>query len=375
MMQSIEHIVWDKITHAHGNASDLPYKLHALRSPLKHEREEALSWCYEALWHHGVVFEASAASIPLLLEMLQDPGVEDKEELLLLLAHLATGETCPNAYEIPQHRRMNLVLPGSEEAPPLETAWLQRTHEEARKGIDLYTRCLHAPQAALRVNAAFLLACFPLEGKRIQQALLRRLDIEEDPCVLASILMSFGVLELEDHLIEPLLEGYLDSAFPALVRLAAAVSLTRQNPQHPSRNALRILMHALTISEVSDLYATLPWAEFDTAGDISRLLCRLGRGVPEFVIPRLLDLLPIVDPYSAVHMTYTLLDLSGLESPAEASRLDTTQREILQALVETKHLWTLSHEIAATLDLFGLPDNRGALLAFLQAPAHLQIAS
>lgn len=374
-MQITQPIAWEKITHAHGHADDLPLRLHALRSPIHHERLEALSWCYEALWHHGLVFEASAVSIPFLIEMLQDPGVQDKEELLLLLAHLATGETCPNTYEIPQHRRMALLLPGCEEPPSLHTAWLQRTHEEARKGIDLYLRCLHAPQSALRVHAAFLLACFPLESKRIQHALQQRLLIEDHPCVLASILFALGVLEIDDILLEPLLESYLVSSHPALVRLAAATSLTRQNPQQPSRNALRILMHTLTLSEVSDLYATLPWAESDTVGDLSRLLCHLGEGVPEFVIPRLLDLLPIVDPYSAVHMTFTLLDLSRLESPAEAARLEHLQREILHALVDTKHLWTISHEIAAILDLFGLPTQRTTLQAFLQTTSHLQIAS
>ena len=374
-MLALESIAWEQVTHAYGYAHDLPTKLGALRSPSRYEREEALTWCYEALWHHGTVYEASALSIPFLLEMLQDPGVQEKEQILLLLAHLATGESCPNAYSIPHHRRMDLTFPGSEEMPPLQTAWLQRTHDAARQGIPLIARCLDAPEMALRVHAAFLLACFPLEGQKIADLLCKRLHNEDDASVKASILLSLGVLELDEMPITTMLDEYLDAAYPALIRLAAAISLTRLHPQSPPHNALRILMHALTVTEISDLYATLPWAEQDIACDVSRLLCQFDHSVADFVLPRLLDVLPLVDPYSAVQVASTLLELSGIEAHRQRRAFSPIQQEILQALVENRSIWMLSNAIASILETFALPPDRASLRAFLHQPPRLHIAA
>ena len=91
MLENLERVSWHQLTHAHGEASDVPELLWGLASEEADLRKEALRDLYNSIWHQGAVFEASAHAVPFLIELLQEPGVVCRDDILLLLAHLATG--------------------------------------------------------------------------------------------------------------------------------------------------------------------------------------------------------------------------------------------------------------------------------------------
>src|SRR3712207_2397151 len=91
MLEGLDQIPWAELEHAYGPASDVPNQIRALASANPQRRDAA----YHELWgniiHQGTVYEATAYAVPFLVEVLGDPNVQDKPQLLCLLAALASG--------------------------------------------------------------------------------------------------------------------------------------------------------------------------------------------------------------------------------------------------------------------------------------------
>jgi hypothetical protein len=78
MLEGLDKIDWSKLSHAYGEATDVPEVLRALTSEDEGERLEAQSKLYGNLWHQGTVYEASAYAVPFFIELLESPKVTDK---------------------------------------------------------------------------------------------------------------------------------------------------------------------------------------------------------------------------------------------------------------------------------------------------------
>src|SRR5262245_17897805 len=92
MLEALDTIDWAKLTHAHGEASNVPGLLRSLLSEYADLRMDALSTLHEQIWHQGDVYPASAAAVPFLYELLTHPDVQDKWGIVSLLGSIATGE-------------------------------------------------------------------------------------------------------------------------------------------------------------------------------------------------------------------------------------------------------------------------------------------
>jgi hypothetical protein len=99
MLESLDSIEWNILSHAYGEASDVPNLIRGLASADKKIRESSLWTLYTNIYHQGTVYQASAYAVPFLIELLKSEYVLDKDTILTLLGHLATG----NAY-LRQHR-------------------------------------------------------------------------------------------------------------------------------------------------------------------------------------------------------------------------------------------------------------------------------
>jgi hypothetical protein len=82
------NVNWDALVHAHGAASDVPRHLEGLRSKDAGVREAALEALYGSLWSHGRLWPASAAAVPALLRLVDDPQTPDRSLVALFLADL-----------------------------------------------------------------------------------------------------------------------------------------------------------------------------------------------------------------------------------------------------------------------------------------------
>src|SRR5262245_45871759 len=91
MLEGIDTIDWAALTHAQGEAKNVPGLLRMLLSDDADVRMDAVTTLHEHIWHQGDVYPASAAAVPFLYELLTHPDVQDKGGIISLLGCIATG--------------------------------------------------------------------------------------------------------------------------------------------------------------------------------------------------------------------------------------------------------------------------------------------
>lgn len=91
MLDGLDLVDWSSLTHAYGEATDVPELLQDLLSPEPDVRASAIYELFGNIWHQGTVYPASAAAVPFLFELLADQQVPDKSNIAHLLACIADG--------------------------------------------------------------------------------------------------------------------------------------------------------------------------------------------------------------------------------------------------------------------------------------------
>jgi hypothetical protein len=86
MLEGLDDIQWSSLGHAYGSATDVPQLLRDLAQRNAEVREEARDHLYGNLWHQGSVYEATAYAVPFLVELVREPLVQERHELLIYLA-------------------------------------------------------------------------------------------------------------------------------------------------------------------------------------------------------------------------------------------------------------------------------------------------
>lgn len=90
-LDGLNEVNWSAVEDAYGPANDLPALLRALVSDDPEHREFACVSLYQAIWHQGNVYSASAAAIPFLYKLLETEGLHDKETVAGLIGLIADG--------------------------------------------------------------------------------------------------------------------------------------------------------------------------------------------------------------------------------------------------------------------------------------------
>jgi hypothetical protein len=93
MLEDLDGIDWSSLTHAHGDAADVPELLRSLLSEDADVRMQACAELHEKVWHQGTVYPASAAVVPFLYELLAHPDLREPGYVVSLLGCIATGES------------------------------------------------------------------------------------------------------------------------------------------------------------------------------------------------------------------------------------------------------------------------------------------
>lgn len=164
MLEGLDAIDWASLTHAHGEATNVPRLLRSLLSDDREVRMQAFAELLGDIWYQGTVFSASAAAVPFLYELLADPNVQDKEDIVALLAEIATGEGFL-AYEIrvngEETMRKRLARDGSslEQALAEEAGWLDALHRAVSAGLRHLLAYLRGSE--VRASVADALGRFP----------------------------------------------------------------------------------------------------------------------------------------------------------------------------------------------------------------------
>jgi hypothetical protein len=233
-------VPWRQLHHAHGVAADVPDRLRMLRSPNATTRDGALSWLSGAVYHQGSRWPVSAAVVPFLVALVDDPDTPERESLVSLLRGVVLGDAALpftpdfaagdelSSDDLTEVARLLFESENPRDEAPAEyfeaaaVRWAADAYRAGQAHLTSYADWLSDPVVA--AQAAELLAYFPAD-EEIVDALLASV-------APASANLTLGYLSgfpaVDKHLTSLLDAEALD------VRMTAAVALAfRLGPDLP----------------------------------------------------------------------------------------------------------------------------------------------
>lgn len=227
MLDQLDKIDWARLEHAYGPATDVPDCLWRLASADKEVRGDAMYDLYGNIWHQGTVYEATAHALPFLIELLGNESVSGKDEILIYLAHLATGNSYHDVHQHLSLFEKERAKPDFQQNVLRELTWVKAAREAVLLGYPVYLQLLPSPVPVVRSAAAYLLGSFPERANEGAGELLSHLESQErDDVVRAAIVFAIGMIASGNLSAMQSLERYcLDAASSAPVRIAAAIGL------------------------------------------------------------------------------------------------------------------------------------------------------
>jgi len=393
LFEGLDDVAWHSLSHAYGPADDVPGLLRNLASDDANVRSEAMHALYGNIWHQGTVYEATAFAVPFLLELVQDESIAARHEILVLLVHLAQGNSYLDVHQhLPTFDQLPMFDKESaefKEQIAWELGWVQASYMAVRDGLPIYRRLLEHPESDLRAAAAYTLSCLldPAAFDGVVPVLLARLESETDDGARASLIHGLGlqvgvrmardgstsgeVLSYADVVAE-IVRSETESDLVRLVAAMALATIAPASPVHAKLAADRLLaMLGDRSEEVAEGYRRLPWADEDVAGEVCGSLAELDQSVAGFsFIPAFLQALQAADALTALTIAQALLHLAFRDGPdswsADVQRLTEDQRAILEALAqEDSPCWGFNGNMALMLRAYGLPDWPDKLQAML----------
>src|SRR5436853_6116689 len=91
MLTGLNRVNWNRLTHAHGPAGDVPARIRALTSRDAKVRQNAVNGLANTIFHQGSRYRASAPTVPFLFELLKARNTKGKPAIIHLLELLAVG--------------------------------------------------------------------------------------------------------------------------------------------------------------------------------------------------------------------------------------------------------------------------------------------
>src|SRR5690349_1585950 len=153
MLEGLDRIDWSKLTHAYGSAEDVPDLLRQLASEDEEARSEAIHELYGNIWHQGTVYEASAKAAPFLIELLEAESVEGKDEIMVLLAHLARGTSYHDVHQYLPMLKGQAEKDDGKANIEKELVWVRDVKAAVRAGEKIYLAFLDHEEAVMRDSA------------------------------------------------------------------------------------------------------------------------------------------------------------------------------------------------------------------------------
>lgn len=186
MLDGLDAVDWQSLTHAYGPATDVPGLLRALLSPDQEVREEAVFALFAGICHQGTVYPASAAAVPFLYELLTALEVQDKPAVAHLLASIAGGVGYLEVHAVDDFDRRVWGEILSEQGKTLEgelareAAEIDAVRRAASVGLRHLLPFLHDPESEIRSSVASALGNYPEHAAWSLPALDAALATEAD---------------------------------------------------------------------------------------------------------------------------------------------------------------------------------------------------
>ncbi|WP_405761708.1 PBS lyase [Streptomyces sp. NBC_01420] len=223
MFAGIDEVDWASMEHAYGPADDVPALLRGLASADPAERERALDGMYGAVHHQGDVYPCTLACIPFLFELVTDPAVVDRGDLVELLTSIGgidLGEDDEEELD-------------EEEAEGAANYAMAAAAVTANAGV--FLTLLADEDPGVRLSAPLALAALHDDPAGVLTLLRARLAAEPDEEVRFALVEAAGRLALRHGTLAAPVADWLSrlaaEANPPGLRLAALAQLARCAPR------------------------------------------------------------------------------------------------------------------------------------------------
>ncbi|WP_051836774.1 hypothetical protein [Streptomyces sp. NRRL WC-3742] len=241
-LDGLDDIDWAELSHAYGDAADVPELLRGLRSSDPAEREGALDALYGGVHHQGDVYDSTLACLPFLCALAADPTIGDRDGVLGLLDSIGGSADASTEYadEIPDPQAV-IAEAKEEDDWYEEVGWAYGllAHAALHDLLPTTVALLADPDPAVRAAAAGLLARRHPWPDAVLEPLLDQVAGEDDGAARHAHAEALGVLAQRLHEDPPLrLRGIRALARLAEpggdpgTELAALAALARHAPDH-----------------------------------------------------------------------------------------------------------------------------------------------
>ncbi|MFF8408136.1 PBS lyase [Streptomyces omiyaensis] len=229
MLTGIEEVDWASLGHAYGPADDVPALLRGLASADPAERETALDGMYGAVHHQGDVYDSTLACIPFLLELVADPGVQDRGGIVELLTSIGGIEL--------DDEDGDLDCPAGscpDDADFVPAANFAMAAAAIAAGADVFLCLVDDADPEVRLAAPVALASLHPDPARVLRLLRERLTVEPDTEARLALVAAVGRIALRHAALRAETVDWLGwlarAAQDPGLRLAALAQLARCAP-------------------------------------------------------------------------------------------------------------------------------------------------
>jgi hypothetical protein len=341
MLETLNAVPWDKLGHAYGKASEVPDLIRELASPEQKVYEEAIGRLWYTVIHQGTVYSSTAYVVPFFCELLEEPEVQNKTELLSYLKTIAQGASYADVHVRKKEQRETLEV---QELISEELSWVQAASNAVSDGYASYLRLLQTSDASIRAQAADTLSRCQSHAEEVVPEMKQRLETEEKWYVRASLLLSLGFLLREDEETALFFTRAIREAKEPLVKVAGAMGNAFAMKKQASQEALTVLIQSYELPmDVKKQFGELPFADANLDACISTALSWIGPSIAPLVVPTLIRAVRQSDGWSGLTFVPSLLsfvfDDRKITSGMTVSDLTDLQRDALTAIYETESLW------------------------------------
>ncbi len=263
MWENLLRVDWSKLTHAYGQARNVPDILR--RMIAADEKSQSRGWndFWGSLNHQGDYYDSTVAVIPFLIEAVEHPevpwragilnalrdrwlqapeyggdplvpeppgGIDEPTPLLTEAEFAALSSSAVPTYDrkepIPAEEDDTVEAEDDQgsDGPSMRRmdfcAW--QTARAIQRGQATFERLLDDPDHQVAAAAASLLLLWPQTRPTARQALIRMVAEEKDPARQAGCILEFGVYSTADDV--PTFAGWASPTQPLEVRAAAALA-------------------------------------------------------------------------------------------------------------------------------------------------------
>lgn len=349
LLSGLDRVDWSRLRHAYGAAVDVPGLIRALVDPgsadaetkatARRERKSVFDVACWELWgnvfHQGTVYQASAPTIPFLVEILRDgPRRHDLRRFLVrYLAHLAMGYpdgVFPARFDPDDEFRaiQSLADPPhdqEDEADLRQLIYRRDCYEAVERAVPVFARFIDDADLETALEAIAAVTWFPrvadLVGASLTQAVrCNQLARAGTALVAAAHLRLPCAAELADSFIDA-----KDRVFAIHAACASVLSGI------DAGRAAGVLTAPL--GRLADVRTPLT----GTVGElVGRCLPLLPATDLEAALDALIRQLITATPMVAVSITEAMLDLvfQGDSAPGGASALTSVQRLAIRAIAD-----------------------------------------